>query len=234
MANTDGLIKLDQAVYSYLNETGEGVENFNRYKQIVIEGYTDMNIHVTNTFEQFISEVNSVNQIALPSDYIDWVGVFLEVNGKYWPLDFNDSIVLPKTDGCASGFYFSDHLLPPDRIGYGYTVRRYNAGGSFAVKDRVIRFSGDFKGKSVYILYISSGVRKGADTFINRAYLPVLKAYLNWIVTIRDKTSPPFRVQNSEYLYGLELQKLDVLQNGFSAHDFLSAVRDGYNLGVKR
>ena len=237
MSQTRGLIKLDQVVYSYLNELGENsTAQFNRYKQIVIEGFTDMNIHVTNVVEQQIAEVNTANQITLNPDYIAWASVYVEVNGRYWPLDHNENIVLPKEDNCGTVFYFSEHLINPSKIGYEYTERRHNMGGRFAVneKTRIMRFEGDMRGKSIYIIYLSSGVNMERDTYINRALLPTLKAYLNWIITIRDKTANLQAKDHAEYLYGLELQKYDVHVNSFTAHDFLSAIRAGYTLGVKR
>lgn len=236
MSNTDALITLDHVVKSYQNELGSSsLVDFNRYKQIVIEGFGDMNIHHTPSVDQFVAEVNTVNQLAAPSDLIDWIGVYVVINGLYWPLDFNENLALPKDSNCQV-FYFEDHLLPPEKLGIGYTERRRNLIGTFAYdyKKRVFRFEGDLKGMEMYIVYISSGIKKEGTTYVGRELLPLLKSYLNWIIVERDPMKAMAQKQRAEYLYGLELQRYDSLTSGFTAHDFLAVIRAGYTMGIKR
>ena len=236
MPNTNALITLDHVVKSYLNELGSSsLADFNRYKQIVIEGFGDMNIHHTNQVDQFTSEVNGVNQLAAPADLIDWIGVYVVVSGLYWPLDFNEKLALPKESSCQV-FYFEDHLLPPEKMGVGYTERRRNVVGTFAYdyKNRVFRFEGDLAGMEMYIVYVSSGIKTEGTTYVGRELLPLLKSYLNWIITERNPMMALAIKGRAEYLYGLELQRYDRLTSGFTAHDFLAAIRAGYTLGTKR
>lgn len=236
MANTNGLITIDHVVKSYFNEKGQSIpENYLRYKQIIIEGYTDLNIHNTTYVEKYIGKVNEVNQMALPPDLINWISVNTEVNGELWPLDINDKLIIPYPNDCGNVVTFPSHFNIPEIKGMGYTRRRRNIAGEFNidVANRVIAFKGDFRNKNIYLYYISSGISQDTTTYISRAYLPLLKAYLNWVIKERDDSVPMAQKQRAEYLYGLELQKLENFNNSLSADEILAIIRDGYTQGVK-
>lgn len=237
MAHLNALITLDHVVKSFMNERDEtDLHNFNRYKQIIIEGYSDMNIHYTTYIEQFVGRVNEVNQMALPSDCIDYIEVAVALNGKFWPLDINNDLIINKPDNCGNVVVFSEHFSAPSKKGFMYTARRRNVIGECKVdkRNRLIGFKGDFKGVDIYLSYISTGVEKQGQNYVEREYLPVLKSYLLWILTENDKTTSYGAKQRTEYLHGLQLEKLDLLQNNMTAHEFLSAIRDGYTQGIKR
>jgi hypothetical protein len=216
------------------NETDLAV--YNRYKQIIIEGYADMNIHYTTYVEEFKGTVNEANQMSVPADFIDYVMVAVEINGQYWPLDINNDLIIAQPNYTGVVVTFSEHFNPPDFSGSGYTTRRRNALGECKVdkRNRIIGFKGDFTGRTIYLNYISTGIETQGDCYIDRELLPVLKAYLNWVLTENNPQIAGSIKMRAEYLYGLELDKLNVLQNSLSAHELLSAIRGGYTQGLKR
>ena len=237
MESTNALITIDQIVTSYLNERGISVtENYFRYKQIIIEGYTDLNIHNTLSVEEYIGKANEVNQMTLPPDLINWVSVSVNEGGSLRSLDYNNKLIIPKTNMYGTTISFPENFVPPTPKGNGYTKRRVNEHGQFNVNldERIITFKGDFRNKDIYLMYISSGVSPNLVTYVSRELLPVLKAYLNWIITERSDRKPLSSKQRAEYLFGLELQKLDNFNNSMSAEELLAIVRGGYTQGVKQ
>ena len=92
--DTNALVTIDYVIKSYLNRKGISASaDYNRYKQILIEGFTDLNLFHTTYYSEYIGTVNAVNQLTLPVDFVDWIRVSVEINGQYWQLDYNENIV---------------------------------------------------------------------------------------------------------------------------------------------
>ena len=180
--DTNALVSLDYVIKSYLNRKGRSsASDYDRYKQILIEGFTDLNLFHTEYYSEYIGTVNSVNQLTLPVDFIDWLMVAVEIEGEYWPLDYNSSIV-SEPSNTASVPVFTNHLNVPPIIGNGYTRLRRNKMGQFKVnkQKRVITFVGDFQNYSIYVHYVSSGVPLSGTVYVPRELVTVLRNYLDW------------------------------------------------------
>jgi len=186
--DTNALVTLDYVVQSYLNRRGiSSTADFTRFKQILIEGFTDLNLFHTTYYSEYIGNVNAVNQMTLPVDFVDWTMVAVEIGGQYWPLDYNNNIV-SEPSNVATTPVFTEHLSSPPIIGNSYTRLRRNKMGQFKVnkQKRVITFVGDFTNYSIYLHYVSSGIPLSGTAYIPREIVTVLRNYLDWQVKYND------------------------------------------------
>jgi len=205
--DTNALVTLDYVIKSYLNRKGiNSSADYHRYKQILIEGLTDLNLFHSTYYSEYIGTVNAANQLALPFDFVDWMMVAVEINGKYWPLDYNKDIV-SEPDNLATTPVFTDHLSSPPVIGNGYTRLRRNKMGEFKVnkEKRVITFVGDFKNYSIYLNYISSGIPLSGTVYITRDLVTVLRDYLDWQLKYNDDIVPMNTTLLAEQMFGRSL-----------------------------
>jgi len=234
--DTKSFVNIDYVISSYLNRKNIGsTSDWDRYKQILIEHVTDLNIFHTRFFKTEIGQVNEINQYNLPADFIDWVSVAVELNGEFWELDVNNNLIT-EPDNTAETPVFQSHLLPPKIKGYRYTRRRRNAAGGFKVdyNQRLIVFEGNFKGKDVYLNYTSSGVPGQGDVFIPRELITVLRDYLDWIIKENDPTVTITITQRAEIAYGRSLLQYYDHKQDISGKELLNLFRNSLQQGVKR
>lgn len=236
--NTNALVSLDYVVRSYMNEREDfNMDNFERYLQIVREGFGELNIHRIRSIKPFYTTVSEVNIASLPPDFIDYTRIGMVVDGKIWELGNNEEINLPRNEICGVEYGNPDNLeaIPQPywyepTYGGGYNIGKYRI-------DRIRRtiiFDGDMASKEICIEYLSTGISITGKTYIPREVVPVLKAYLNWIVKERsDKVGINGSIR-AEQLYHREIIKLNSFMNRFTVQEFLDALRSGYTKGVKR
>ena len=236
MAETNALVTIDYVVNSYLNWKGiAGSQDYDRYKQILIEGFTDLNIFHTSYYRTMIGTVNDVNMMQLKPDYIDWLSVAVEENGYYYELDFNDKIITEPSILAASPTY-EDHMSVRDVEGYQYTRKRRNLRGEFNIDkvNRVITFVGDFKGRRIYLLYSSSGVPTSGDVYVPRELVTVLRTYLDWQIKMADDSIPMSLSQKAENEHGRVLTLYYDQKNELSGKELMNLFRDSLTQGIKR
>jgi len=236
MADTNAFVTIDYVVSSFLNWKGiAGVADYDRYKQILIEGFTDLNMFHTSYYRTSIGPVNDINQMPLPSDYIDWLMVAVEENGYYWELDMNDSIITEPSILAATPTY-SEHLSLPDVQGFKYTTKRRNIKGSFSISQdkRAITFVGDFKGRNIYLLYSSSGVPVEGVVYVPRELSTVLRTYLDWQLKESNDMVPAGVTQRAEYIHGLALGSYYENKDQLSGKELMDIFRNGIQQGIKR
>jgi len=207
--DTNALVTLDYVIKSYLNRKGiNSSADYHRYKQILIEGLTDLNLFHTTYYSEYIGTVNSVNQMILPSDFVEWMMVAVEINGEYVPLDYNKDLVT-EPDNNATTPKFINHLSTPPVMGNSYTRLRRNRIGTFKVNQqaRVITFEGDFKNYSVYVHYISSGIPLSGIVYVQRSLVTVLRDYLDWQIKDNDDSVPMNATLYAENKFGRSLMQ---------------------------
>lgn len=225
---TNALVTLDYVIKSYLNRRGiNSSADYNRYKQILIEGLTDLNLFHTQYYSEYIGKVNAVNQLSLPVDFVNWIMVAVVINGEYWPLDYNKNLV-SEPDNTASTPVFKSHLSSPPVYGNSYTRLRRNKIGTFNVdsKKRVITFQGDFKNYDIYVHYVSSGIPLSGTVYVTRDLVTVLRDYLDWQLKYNDDSvsiNAKIMAENAfgrslmRYLDSIEPLTAKELYNAFNA-----------------
>lgn len=234
----NAFIPITQVVDSYLNERGEyEKENYMRYLQIVLEGYSNHQIYNPVFIKTVELEINSANIAQLPSDYIDYVRVGVVRSGRIYTLTRNDKLYLHSNELCgvqtlADG---ADSVATINESvvwygaggGYNFGQYRFDKGRSR------IYFGGDLASYTVIMEYVSDGISTDDITYVPRPILPLLKAYLDYIISLREKDALG-RTQMLMQIYFNEVDKFNQLTSGFTVDEFLDAVRSGYSQGAKR
>lgn len=235
--DTSAVIKIEQAVKSYCNELGDfNHDQYDRYLQIVIEGYTELNIQHIFTYQPVYLTVNEANLAKMPSDMIDYYLIGLVEEGKIWELTRNEQIAIPKSEVCGIEVSNSDLLSAIDTP----DTAVYNSKGTWNIgkykidkKRRLIIFEGSMAGQTIYMEYISSGVSLTGNTFVPVEILPMLKAYLNWVITERDKKISLGEKERSLRLFRRAEIRWAERMNNFTLQEAIDAIRSGYSFGPK-
>jgi len=231
-------LTLLQVCKSFMNERQEkNLTNLERYVQMAIEGYSDMQIFEVNTIDVAYLDVNTdTNTALLPSDFITMTKIGCEINGRMWTLTLNNDLIIPPAETICpvdiaqvttdtvidGGYYFAPHFR------YGrYVSTLYGVGGGFNIayyridmNRRVIYFHGNVPNNQIILEYKSSGVKPGG-AIIPRQAVPALKAYLHWKTAEYDIRIPENEKARKERLYDKELYKLKLLEISFSMQEYL-------------
>lgn len=247
-------LTIAQVVKAAMNERGEKtLTNFERYLQMALEGFSDMNTFEINSVEVAYLDIDPDTMLAeLPSDFITMTKIGINKNGKMWTLTVNNDILLPPPSSICDiepaavpgtqvivpdgGYYFAPHY---NRAG-AWVDTMYGIGGGFNtayyridMSRRVIYFQGHIPNNEVILEYKSNGI-KGSGTIVPRQAVPALKAYLHWKVNLYNINVPMHEKQNFERLYNIELTKLTELENSFTMAEFLDTMYSTYSQSPKR
>jgi hypothetical protein len=244
-------LSLLQVVKSFLNERQEkNLTNLERYVQMAIEGYSDMQLFEMNTVEVAYLAVNKDTMTAaLPVDFMTMTKIGVEIAGKMWTLTVNNDLILPRPESICpvpieqvdqnvsvdGGYFFAPHYR------YGrYTNTLYGVGGGFNIayyridmNNRVIYFHGQVPNNEVILEYKSSGVKVGG-AMIPRDAVPALKAYLHWKTAEYDTRLPMNEKVRKENLYDKELYKLKALECSFTINEYLDNLYSTMSQAPKR
>lgn len=232
-------LSLMQVTKAFMNERGEkSLANIERYLQMAIEGYSDIQIFEMNTIDVAYLKVNKdTNTALLPPDFITMTKIGVNIRGRMWTLTLNNDIILPKPETICSepitsvvdndttidgGYLFAPHF----RSGR-YIETLYGMGGGFNVayyridmNTRTIHFDGNVPNDEIILEYKSSGVKAGG-AMIPRQAVPALKAYLHWKSLEYDTRINMNEKVRKEQLYGTELYKLKLLECSFTIDEYL-------------
>ena len=244
-------LTLMQVTKAFMNERGEkSLTNMEKYLQMAIEGYSDMQIFEVNTIDVAYLAVNTdTNTALLPADFITMTKIGVNIHGRLWTLTVNNDLLLPRPETICpdpietvttetvydGGYFFSPHY----RQGR-YVSTLYGVGGGFNVAyyridmdRRVIYFHGNVPNDEVILEYKSSGVKVGG-AIIPRQAVPALKAYLHWKTAEYDFRIPENEKARKERLYDKELYKLKTLECSFSMTEYLDNLYSTMSQAPKR
>jgi len=240
-----------QVVKSFMNERNEkALTNIERYLQIAIEGYSQMQLFTMNTINvEYLKVDPNTNSALLPPDFITMTKIGVNIRGKLWTLTLNNDIVIPKvgsicdepiervsSDTTISGGYF---FAPHYRNGT-FVETLYGLGGGFNVayyridmENRVIYFDGRVPNNEVILEYKGSGVKAGG-ALIPRQAVPALKAYIYWKSIAKDTRLSMSERDMAKREYYEELHELKLLEFSFTMDEYLDAMYSTMSQGPKR
>lgn len=208
---------LDSIIRSYIDETdNDHLGGYDRYLRIARNGLRDINMDatgITNVAEITVDE-NTLTA-ALPSNYIDYIGVFVCIGEILHPLGLNNNICLNRSvDDCgvpSNRVNFPARTLPNapnylyDNFGWNIGIesikyRGYeNYGGYFGIADgqnywgifRVdeeknqIQFS-NLRAFNIVLEYLADIEQVDGQYFVQPQVKEALIAYIAW-ASIRNK-----------------------------------------------
>lgn len=248
-----GVLTIESVVAYTLSE--QGLENryadlAERYANLVIRGFIDMNLyHISNVQVAYL-KVNRDNTVDLTDDYIDYNKVGIEVNGRVWTLGLNENLALPRGMACGEdirkvvsgnpnsyglnyGYYFPDHIRNGRFIGGLYGI-----GGGWNVayyridKERhQIVLDGRVPKCEIVLEYVSTGVSITRQTLIPQVCLEPLIAFVNWKTTPRERMGERAQAENS---YIMEIEKLRAFENSMTADEFRDVIYQSFYAAPKR
>lgn len=188
-------------VLSDMNMESEYPTRGERVAQMILRGYAEFNLyHIDNIRVAYLT-VDENNSVELPYDYIDYIKIATQINGRLWTLTANDNIPLPAVDKCGDqiqsvtsayvgvgGYYFPDHYNNGRFIGAAYSL---TGGFNYAyyridLETRRIFFSGFVPNGQIVLEYVSTGIALSSKTIIPRIAVEPLVNYVLYKIALRD------------------------------------------------
>jgi len=261
MENQDisGFVNLEYAVKTTIMRMDEDDRNYEKYMQLAIDGVTKLNMGILPSVKVAHLTLDDMNSCNLPSDYIDYTLIGIEIGGRLWTLTRNTNISLPLGDNC--GDWTRDTIttgsnenfleLSPDvSSGYMFNQHYYNgtqfsalyaAGGGFnkayyRIDERnrrlIMLVQGSLSGYNIVLEYTSSGVNK--DTVIPRDAVEYLSSYIVWqsIMYRRDVSTGEKEYARTQCVRAR--RALYAKRNSFTLSEFLDEKYVNLSQGVKR
>jgi len=248
---TSAIVSLRYVVSSVLNEKMEDDRNYERYLQLAIEGFTELNIGSTKNVEVTYKTVPEINMVDLPNDCID-ITVLGRVQGnRIFTLTREDLIPLPRTEECGEStnpyksksvsdsdliYTFSDHYAYGNYVPalYGYSGGANDAYYRIDWERRKIILQGSVPGDEIVIEYISSGVNMSGSTQIPRQWVETLKRYVHWKSIEYDSTFPMGEKERKRNQYWDERRKAHAFEWSFTLDEYLDTKYAEYKQTPKR
>ena len=213
-------------------------DKFDEYLlQYCIDGITEMNMFHLDISgpKTTVLTISDINTVALPQDYIDYLQIGIIVNGQIRTLSLNPQIPIPITMDCGEDTNgFSDLIRaypasPQFGAGGGYNVSEYK----IDKRGRRIVLQGAVPGGQVIMEYISSGISLSEENYFPRKYLPVIRAYVMWVLADNDP-----KVQIQEKMRKGKILQEEVMRVSMSEmptiSEMVDVIRSGYRQTPKR
>jgi len=245
MKETRGYVNLDYVVRSVMSDLKQYTfHNYQALLQLAAEGFTDLNLFVTNNVKVAYLPINENFTVDLPEDFIDYVKIGILLNGKVWTLGYNKDIALPRTvDRCGNtlpsivscssndddinfptwGFYFANHFRNGQYVG-----ELYGLGGGFNFayytidhdKRQIVLTDGVPK-EEIILEYKSSGIDAEGSTTIPRQAVRAIKEYVHWKRLEYDERVAMNIKMRREDQYYIQYEKLRFLESSFTLEEYL-------------
>lgn len=103
MAKRNSLISLDGFIHKLLDKKAIDDDQYHRLRVIATDGLRHLSIHHMPIVKQVPLTIDTNTMTAdFPDDFIDYVGLVTEVDGRWWPLTRDDKMVDPNLSGVES------------------------------------------------------------------------------------------------------------------------------------
>lgn len=220
--NTSGIIPIEYVAKSVLNRLNQsGTDRYEYYLQLVIDGYMDLNLFVTETgIKVAYLKPDERGVITVPRDYVDYTKVMTKKGGSLYTLGLNKNYVPADEDNiCKTSFQtvkttdvVGQHPIAPHYYHNQYRGGLYALGGGFAstyfrVVGRQIKLSSSIPDE-IILEYASIGISMCGETLIPREVVPALREYVMWQSIKDDDGQPESRIARKKQDYLEEEAKL--------------------------
>jgi len=254
MSNTvpksSGTVTISYVVMSVLNRLRDySMRHYSFLEQIVIEGFTELNLWHTNNIEVVYLRMSEAKTVDLPCDYVDFCKIGIPINGQIRVITRNKDILLPRkfqdgqdvgnTDGVPSitgAVFFADHFRNGQFVGglYGLTGGLDEVFFDIDRERRQIIFYGELPRAEVVLEYISSGVNLTGTTIIPREAVPALRQYALWQLIENDPKVPSSEKDRKKMQYEEQVEALRSFQNTFTIDEYKRRIWRSTHQSLKR
>lgn len=253
--NTSALISLRQIVMSMKSRSKElDMIDYEMLMQLAIEGYTYLNLYHTSTYEVIYIPLDGKNVIDLPSDFIDYTKVAINLCGRYYTLTLNNNLIPPKGELCgepiahvAAGCHNQPGASLPN---YGYGFIPHYRGDTFI--PTFFAMGGGFSGAGQYRIdktnrqmilvgvprteivleYKSSGVKKNGKTLVPVQCREALIDWMRWqLAEYNHINANPERMKQNYYESEALMKALDYSR---TYEEYMDIMYQSWNQGIKR
>jgi hypothetical protein len=253
--NTSAVISLRQIVMSLKSRSKElNMMDYEMLMQLAIEAYTNLNIYHMSTYEVAYIPLEGKEVVNLPSDFIDYTKIAINLCGRYYTLTLNNDLIPPKGVLCgepiehvAAGCY-NNGILPLPNSGFGFIPHYrgdtfiptfYAMGGGFSGAgqykidraNRQIILSGVPKTELV-VEYRSSGVKKNGKTFVPIQCREPIIDWMRWQLSEYGHINAnPERMKQNYYESEALMKALDFSR---TYEEYMDIMYESWQQGIKR
>lgn len=230
------------------------MSHYSRFVEFAKLGFFDLQLYAMDRVKTAYLTPNSVGIVNLPSDYVDYVSIGINVQGEMWTLGLNQNLIgegdpdincgaLVKETGqncyVAPGlqYNFSDHFRGAQYIGGVYGLGGGLNGDYYKVDKRnrrIILRNNNLGNNKLVVEYISTGVEFCGDTLIPRESLLAIRAFILWQNISAKPKVPKNEKLYQERLYLREAEKVNELSTLFTKDEYLDTIYKRTFQGVKR
>lgn len=259
MTDINGFVNLDFVVSRYIMLRDEDDRYYEKYLQLAIDAITEANMYNLPTVKVAYLTLSDVNTVSLPSDYIDYVLIGIEIGGRIWTLTRNKNIALPVNTECGewsrdniatsvneswegdlyssndgyllSGHYFgSEYIQTPYAHGGGVNEAYYRI--DEGRREIIMLTSRSLSGYNIVLEYKSSGVN--GSTVIRRGAVDFITAYIDEKVTEYNDSVSQSEKERKRYARIRAGRKLLSTSHGFTLDEFLDKKYQSMSQVIKR
>jgi len=188
MAQRNGLITLQSFLHKYFAKVMIDEDEMDRYHIIGCEGLKELSIHHLPMVTNAVLTIDTTNYTAdYPDDYINYLAVAVEQNGKWWTFTRSHKMV-DKTVAGVDGEDLSDtnYTVGPGSVG-GENTFYFNDDP----KNRRFLFDESYSSDTIILRYVSSGVESTSYGSTTDVQFPIqaessMEKYIRWMVCEYD------------------------------------------------
>ncbi len=233
-----GLVNLEYVLADIRNRIGIDDRDNERIMQMIISHYMDLNMFYIPIAgnKDVLLNINSINMVDVPGDYVDYIRIGRVVNGRITTLSLNPD--LAKTLGWDCGAQTNPYsAITPDLpqyqhygLGGGYNIGEY----VYLPRSRQIEISGTIPGSQIYLEYVSTGISTSGQTWIDRRAVPILRNYVIWKRIEHNDKAPLWEKQRKAEIYRQSVGDLNRAINALTLDEMMDAISQGYRQTPKR
>lgn len=192
MAESSGWMSLKNMVKELLLETGHSLDKEKQFMQFAINGMKELSMFHVDSIRTTKVTCNSVGIINYPSDYIGFLGLYMNYGGRLYPITRAWDMVTTLSDESNSVSLDSDIGEGVDLdtgADYGYATSGGKNDYYYQLDDEnnriVVKNSPT---RTLFLVYISSGIdlTTGVGTNIPVKVVQPLKSFILWRYHITD------------------------------------------------
>lgn len=218
MADSSGWITIKQMTNEILYETDRDLGFYKKCMHHVINGVREMHkFHIDNVKTTKVT-ASSVGAIDFPSDYISFIGLYIDYGGLLWSLTRQDKIIPTTTTSLGAETLDSDIGEGKD-LDTGGDYKYATSGGK---NDYYYKIDEDenrilvrnIPTRTLFLQYISSGIDldDGNDTQIPVKIKEALKMWVMYRDSVMSKNADKRLATFYENEYNKEVSKLRFLE----------------------
>jgi len=237
---------LDYVVKSFLSEIGETtLHNYERVLQIVIRGYNEMNLYSLPAIKVVYLTVGDNLTVDLPSDYLHYTKIGVNIAGRFVTLGLNKEIVIPKAlDACGealntgdttsdySDYWTEGYYYAPHFRGGQYVGEQFSAGGGFSrygyyridEQNHQIALSSVVAGSQIILEYKSNGMDCEGGTLIPVVAIEPLIEWVHWRMAKANPRRPQSQKEANRRDYIDKFLMMKEYFDSFTMDEFLDTM----------